>query len=93
MFPRYFISRIARRSLSTTTVTDLYKGLIGGDRGCLARSITLIESTQPEKQRKAKELLAQVLQNLKQRQDEQRKKPISFRIGSTRNERFSSVSF
>ena len=84
MFPRYFVSRITRRSVST--VADLYKGLMGGDRGCLARSITLVESTHPEKQHKAKELLAQVLRNLKQRQDEQRNKPISFRIGWTRNE-------
>lgn len=82
MFPRYFISRVTRRSVSTA-VADLYKGLISGDRGCLARSITLIESTHPEKQHKAKELLAQVLRNLKQRQDEQSNKPISFRIGST----------
>lgn len=87
MFTRYFASRITRRSLST--VADLYKGLIGGDRGCLARSITLVESTRPEKQHKAKELLAQVLKDLKQRQEKQPNKPTSFRIGLNGNGRFS----
>ncbi|CAF4045109.1 unnamed protein product, partial [Adineta steineri] len=70
---------ILRRYVSS--VTDLYKGLINGDRGCLAKSITLVESTHVEKQHKAKELLAQVLQGLKQRQEKQANKPISFRIG------------
>lgn len=64
-----------------STVVDLYKGLINGDRGCLAKSITLVESTNVEKQHKAKELLAQVLQGLKERQEKQTNKPISFRIG------------
>lgn len=88
MFTRYFISR---RSFST--VTDLYKGLIAGDRGCLARSITLVESTRPEKQHKAKELLGQTLKDLKERQQKQPNKPISFRIGSNENERYSFVIF
>ncbi|CAF4304754.1 unnamed protein product, partial [Rotaria magnacalcarata] len=34
-----------------------------------------------EKQQHAKELLGQVLQGLKQRQQQQPRKPISFRIG------------
>jgi hypothetical protein len=70
---------ITRRYVST--VSDLYKGLINGDRGCLAKSITLVESTRVEKQHKAKELLVQVLQGLKQRQEKQANTPISFRIG------------
>ena len=86
MFTRYFVSRITRRSLST--VADLYKGLIAGDRGCLARGITLVESTRPEKQHKAKELLGQALKDLKQRQEKQPNKPISFRIGLNGNRRF-----
>lgn len=65
----------------STSVSDLYRGLINGDRGCLARSITLVESTRHEKQQKAKELLAQVLQGLKEKQKKQPTKPISFRIG------------
>jgi LAO/AO transport system kinase len=77
MFAQRF--KLARRYLST--VPDLYKGLVNGDRGCLARSITLVESTRVEKQHKAKELLTQVLQGLKQRQEKQPNKPISFRIG------------
>lgn len=68
-----------RRTIST--VTDLYQGLIHGNRGCLARSITLVESTNPEKQERAKELLGNVLQGLKQRQEKQPSQPISFRIG------------
>ena len=83
--------KIARRYLST--VPDLYKGLINGDRGCLARSITLVESTRVEKQQKAKELLAQVLQGLKQRQEEQPNKPISFRIGLMRMSRYEYLIF
>lgn len=75
-----FAHRFTRRYLST--VPELYKGLVHGDRGCLAKSITLVESTHAEKQHKAKELLAQVLQGLRQRQEKQPKKPISFRIGS-----------
>jgi hypothetical protein len=83
MFGQRLKNLIARRYVST--VPDLYKGLINGDRGCLARSITLVESTHIEKQHKAKELLAQVLQGLKQRQEKQPNKPISFRIGLIRN--------
>ncbi|CAF2800393.1 unnamed protein product [Rotaria sp. Silwood2] len=79
MFAQRFTSIVSRRYVST--VADLYKGLINGDRGCLARSITLVESIHQEKQQKAKELLGQVLQGLKQRQEKQPKKPISFRIG------------
>jgi hypothetical protein len=79
MFAQRLTNLIARRYVST--VADLYQGLIHGDRSCLARSITLIESTHVEKQQKAKELLAQVLQGLKQRQEKQPEKPISFRIG------------
>jgi hypothetical protein len=75
MFAQRLTNLITRRYVST--VADLYQGLIHGDRSCLARSITLIESTHVEKHQKAKELLAQVLQGLKQRQE----KPISFRIG------------
>jgi hypothetical protein len=79
MFAQRFANKITRRYVST--VVDLYKGLINGDRGCLAKSITLIESTHVEKQHKAKELLAQVLQGLKQREEKQANTPISFRIG------------
>jgi hypothetical protein len=74
MFAQRLTNIITRRYIST--VVDLYKGLISGDRGCLARSITLVESTHVEKQHKAKELLGKVLQGLKQSN-----KPISFRIG------------
>ncbi|CAF0776506.1 unnamed protein product [Rotaria sordida] len=79
MFAQRFTSIVSRRYVST--VVDLYKGLINGDRGCLAKCITLVESTHKEKQQNAKELLSQVLQELKQRQQKQSNKPISFRIG------------
>jgi len=86
MFAQRFTNKITRRYVST--VVDLYKGLINGDRDCLARSITLVESTNVEKQHKAKELLVQVLQGLKQRQEKQPNKPISFRIGLRIYERY-----
>lgn len=79
LFAQRFTSLVSRRCLYTAA--DLYTGLVNGDRGCLARSITLVESTNKEKQQQAKELLAQVLQGLKQRQVQQQNKPISFRIG------------
>lgn len=79
MFAQRLITIVSRRYMST--VADLYKGLVNGDRGSLARSITLVESTHVEKQQKAKELLAMVLQGLKQRQEKQPSTPISFRIG------------
>lgn len=80
LFARRFSNLFVRRY--ATSVSDLYRGLINGDRGCLARSITLVESTHHEKQQHAKELLAQVLRGLKEKQDQQLNKPISFRIGS-----------
>ncbi|CAF0961805.1 unnamed protein product [Rotaria sordida] len=39
MFAQRFTSIVSRRYVST--VVDLYKGLINGDRGCLAKCITL----------------------------------------------------
>ncbi len=90
MFAQCLMNIIARRYVST--VPDLYKGLINGNRGCLARCITLVESTHIEKQHKAKELLAQVLQELKQRQEKQPNKPISFRIGLIRKKRQKKYS-
>ncbi|CAF1299919.1 unnamed protein product [Adineta ricciae] len=80
MLAQRFPSIILRRYASTD-ISELYRGLVNGDRGCLARSITLVESTHAEKQHKAKELLSQVLQGLKQRQEKQGNVPISFRIG------------
>jgi hypothetical protein len=71
---------VHRRHLST--VSELYQGLISGNRGCLAKCITLVESTRTDKQQQAHELLTQVVQGLKQRQDQQSKRAISFRIGS-----------
>lgn len=86
MLTRLFSQRswILNNRRTISTVTDLYQGLIHGNRGCLARSITLVESTNPEKQERAKELLGNVLQDLKQRQEKQPSQPISFRIGSSR---------
>ena len=42
--------------LSKTT-QKLYDGLLRGDRACLARSITLVESTHPEKSSEARKLI------------------------------------
>lgn len=83
MFSKYLAGFVVRRAgrRYASTVTELYQGLIGGDRGCLAKSITLVESTNAEKQLRAKDLLGQVLQGLKERQAKQPNKAISFRIG------------
>ena len=83
MLSTYLACLVARRASRryASTVSELYQGLVGGDRGCLAKSITLVESTNADKQQRAKELLGQVLQGLKERQAKQPHKAISFRIG------------
>ena len=62
------------------TVNQLYQGLISSNRACLARSITLIESTHPRKRQQAQLLLSKALQHLKSLETDELKPP-SFRIG------------
>lgn len=45
----------------TIDVTEYAKGVLGGDRGVLARAITLVESTRADHRAKAQELLVELL--------------------------------
>ncbi|GGM84481.1 ATPase/protein kinase [Lentzea pudingi] len=45
----------------TIDVAEYAKGVLGGDRGVLARAITLVESTRAEHRAKAQELLVELL--------------------------------
>jgi LAO/AO transport system kinase len=44
-----------------STVAELKDGILSGDRGALSRAITLAESSRPEDQTKAQELIAELL--------------------------------
>ena len=56
-------------------------GLRTGDRAALAEAITLVESTNPEKQKKAQQLLTLILEAEKQKVAKEGPKALSFRIG------------
>ncbi|EFX68819.1 hypothetical protein DAPPUDRAFT_301249 [Daphnia pulex] len=60
-------------------VDTLYNGLLSSNRACLAKSITLTESTHPRKRLQARSLLKKALQHCKQCQ--QHDNSFSFRIG------------
>ncbi len=61
-------------------VDTLYNGLLSSNRACLAKSITLTESTHPRKRLQARSLLKKALQHCKQCQ--QNNNSFSFRIGN-----------
>lgn len=63
-------STILSRSTSNTTPSfeeSLFNGLINNKRSDLARSITLVETTNPEKKKKSQKLMKLVLENLKEK--------------------------
>lgn len=62
-------------------VQRLFNGLIKGDRGCLAESITLTESTHPRKRADARRLLNAVLDYDKEKIQQKGKKALAFRAG------------
>ncbi|XP_067661428.1 methylmalonic aciduria type A protein, mitochondrial-like [Haliotis asinina] len=64
-------------------VHKLFKGLTRGDRSCLARSITLIESSHPGKRKQAQQLLSRVLDYNKHKTKHTLRGTQSFRIGLT----------
>ena len=64
-------------------VERLYNGVIKGDRGCLARSITMAESSHPVKKAQAQVLLEKVLHDTKRRCKHSMYKSVSFRIGKS----------
>ncbi|XP_033743041.1 methylmalonic aciduria type A homolog, mitochondrial-like [Pecten maximus] len=67
----------ARADVDRYNVDFLYTGLLNGDRGCLARAITLIESRNQKRKIQAKELLNRILQE----KTNQETAASSFRIG------------
>ena len=62
-----------------TIVTKLFNGLIGNTRSDLARSITLVETSNPEKKKLSQMLLSLVLGNLREKRKNNLKP--SLRIG------------
>ncbi|CAL1527679.1 unnamed protein product [Lymnaea stagnalis] len=62
-------------------ISELFKMLITKDRASLAKAITLVESTHPQKQKKSQFLLTKVLKHLKEENQHSIKAPQSFRIG------------
>jgi hypothetical protein len=67
-------------SREENVVDTLYNGLLSSNRACLAKSITLTESTHPRKRLQARSLLKKALQHCKQCQ--QNDNSFSFRIGN-----------
>lgn len=53
--------RFQKRSSSEASVEELYEGVLSGDRGLLARSITLVESNAEQHFQKAQNLLQKLL--------------------------------
>lgn len=70
-----------RRSVSTsrTFVDDLFDGLTKSKRSDLAKSITLVETTNAEKKKQSQKLLHKVLDDLKRKRSNNNKP--SLRIG------------
>jgi len=54
-------SKYTPTAVEKPTVDKLFQGLVAGDRASLARSITLVESTNSQKRLEAKNLLSKVL--------------------------------
>ena len=62
-------------------VQSLYKGLLAGERAALARSITLVESTNANKKIQAQKLLKLVLEEDRRKKKNRLRKVDTFRIG------------
>lgn len=63
-------------------IEKLYKRLIAKERASLAKAITLVESTNPAKQKQAQFLLTKVLRHIKELSQHALLGPGSFRIGT-----------
>lgn len=74
-----FMSTTNDLSKYNATVESLFKGVISNKRSDLARSITLIETSNPEKKVFAQLLLNKVLHKLKR--DREMNKKICLRVG------------
>merc|ERR1711962_1427804 len=57
------VSPVTPVAVKRPTVDQIFQGLVDGDRAALARSITLVESTNDGRRAEAKRLLTQVLQH------------------------------
>ena len=57
------LSPVTPVAVKRPTVDQIFQGLVDGDRAALARSITLVESTNDERRAEAKRLLTKVLQH------------------------------
>ncbi|XP_038647863.1 methylmalonic aciduria type A protein, mitochondrial isoform X2 [Scyliorhinus canicula] len=81
---------VREQQLLTETLTEWEKrllerlvgGLLGGQRACLAESITMVESSAKHKKLLGQLLLQRVLTFQKEREGPNGKKPLSFRVGS-----------
>ena len=62
-------------------VQRLYNGILNGNRGCLAQSITLAESSHVRKKAQAQVLLEKVLNDTRKKCKHSIYKSISFRVG------------
>ncbi|KAH9513890.1 hypothetical protein Btru_031674 [Bulinus truncatus] len=62
-------------------VDDIFSNLIAKDRASLAKAITLVESTHPQKKKKAQYLLTKVLKHVREEEKHSVKGPRAFRIG------------
>ncbi|XP_073498595.1 methylmalonic aciduria type A protein, mitochondrial isoform X2 [Phyllobates terribilis] len=63
-------------------LSNIYKGLINGQRACLAEAITLVESTHLRKRQIAQILLQKVLSYHREQEQLNNGKPLAFRVGS-----------
>jgi hypothetical protein len=80
-------SGVVRALKNSNRLEYLIDGLREGNRGCLAESITLVETEHPQKKLMAKRLLDHILNYNKTRNNGER----SFRIGQSHS--LSSVQF
>ncbi|XP_073432246.1 methylmalonic aciduria type A protein, mitochondrial [Dendrobates tinctorius] len=62
-------------------LSNIYKGLINGQRACLAEAITLVESTHLRKRKIAQILLQKVLSYHREQEQLNNGKPLAFRVG------------
>ncbi|XP_037070764.1 methylmalonic aciduria type A protein, mitochondrial-like, partial [Pollicipes pollicipes] len=83
-FHKYAGKYLCRQTSNKATdlmVEELFEGLCARNRTSLARSITLVETSNPDKKKLAQSLLSMVANNLKQQEEERNGAPVSFRIG------------
>ncbi|XP_056418828.1 methylmalonic aciduria type A protein, mitochondrial [Hyla sarda] len=62
-------------------LSNIYRGLINGQRACLAEAITLVESTHLRKRQIAQILLQKVLSHHREEERLNNGKPLAFRVG------------